>query len=600
MLITQRPLTTTALGLVLMVQAIPTMSFAQDQDIMLSSRDGGMEIAGELIGFDGKEYTVLTPTLGEVRFSAEQIECTGADCPQLIFGQGEEVTLKSTNGSMQITGELLDYADGVFTVQTSLAVLTADEDAVTCEGAGCPTFAMPARAIAEAPVEEEEAAPIRLAADLVMVGSDSVGEDLMPLVMQDFAALLGATVAGPTEFPDDVAQFVMTPQGGGDPFVIEIESNDTEVGFDRLIAGTADIAMASGPPTQTQINALAAQGRGVLLDPSQEYVVGVDSVLMTVHNSNPIEALSRQQLLSINNDETTNWVQVGGPDLTIMAGARDGGSARRNFENWAFGQERDLSPGTFELDRGRDMRNFVQDNPGAIGYSISDNIGDTKPVDLILDCGVVTEATPFKSKSEEYLLGRRIRLYIDNQNPKPEVRQLVNYMISPEADVHVDESGYFSLGIVEDGGALARLTNAARIGQPASISRDIQRQISANLGGASRLSLTFRFPTNVFELDSKALRDLDRLVDYMERPENAGREFIFVGFADTVGPFGYNVRLSRDRAQQVLERARDHPDANALLNKNLSTLGLSEAAPVSCNDNDYGRSRNRRVEVWVR
>ena len=77
-------------------------------------------------------------------------------------------------------------------------------------------------------------------------------------------------------------------------------------------------------------------------------------------------------------------------------------------------------------------------------------------------------------------------------------------MISPEADVHVDESGYFSLGIVEDGGALARLTNAARIGQPASISRDIQRQISANLGGASRLSLTFRFPTNVFELDSKA------------------------------------------------------------------------------------------------
>ncbi len=590
--------TKTALSIIAITSAFAAPVSAQDRDIVLTTKTGGMEIAGELRLFNGSEYIIATPTLGEIRFDASTVNCAGAGCPEIVFARGEEVTLRSNSGSMEITGELLDYVDGVFTVQTPLAVLTTDSDTVTCEGPGCPTLAIPASAEQAEP--EEEAAPIRLEADLVMVGSDNVGEDLMPLVMEPFAALLNATVSEPIEFPDDIAQYVFTPIGGGEPFVMEVESNDSEIGFDRLVEGTADIAMASGPPSQEQVNALARQGRGDLFDASQEYIIGVDSVLMTVHNTNPIDALSRQQLISIYTDQTTNWSQVGGPNLTIMPGARDGGSARRNFENWAFGEERDLSPGTFELDRGRDMRNFVQDNPGAIGYSISDNIGDTKAVDLILDCGVVTEATPFKSKSEEYLLGRRIRLYIDNQNPKPEVRQLVNYMISPAADPYVAESGYFSLGIVEDDQALGRLTNAALIGQPRSIGRNIQDQIATDLRGASRLSLTFRFPTDVFALDSKGLRDLDRLVDYMARPENAGREFIFVGFADTVGQFVYNTQLSRNRAQQVLQQVRNHPEAGGLRSMRMSTVGLSEAAPVSCNDNAYGRSRNRRVEVWVR
>ncbi len=573
---------------------------AYAEEVTLVSADGLMRIEGDLVEFTGTQYVVATPDLGELRVSAAMVSCSGPGCPSLVVEPGEEVTLTSTVGDMTMTGVLLDFSDGNYRIQTDIAVLTAPADTVTCSGPGCPSLEVLASSTPEVEEPAEEAAPVRMEADLVMVGSDNVGEDLMPLVMEPFAEMLNATVSDPIEFPDDIAQYVFTPIGGGDPFVMEVESNDSEIGFDRLVEGTADIAMASGGPTRSQINALAAQGRGNLLDVSQEYIIGVDSVLMTVHNTNPVDALSRQQLISIYTDQTTNWSQVGGPNLTIMPGARDGGSARRNFENWAFGQERDLSPGTTELDRGRDMRNFVQDNPGAVGYSISDNIGDTKAVDLILDCGVVTEATPFKSKAEEYLLGRRIRLYIDNQNPKPEVRQLVNFMISPEADEYVAESGYFSLGIVEDEGALARLTDAALIGQPRSIGRAAQNEIATQLRGADRLSLTFRFPTDEFALDSKALRDMDRLVDYMNRPENAGRELIFVGFADSVGQYVYNTQLSRNRAEQVLQRVRNHPNAGAVRGMNMSTVGLSEAAPVSCNDNAYGRSRNRRVEVWVR
>jgi len=515
-------------------------SGALAEQVMLRSDDGQVSVSGDLISFDGEHYVVRVPNLGELRLAASRTTCSGPGCPPT-----EEVQVTSTS-------------------------------------------------------ETDEPAPVRPDADLVMVGSDSVGEDLMPLVMEPFAELLNATVSEPIEFPDNIAQYVFTPIGGGEPFVMEVESNDSEIGIDRLIEGTADIAMASGAPSQSQVAALAAQGRGNLFDVSQEYIIGVDSVLVTVHNSNPVNALSRQKLIAIYNDDITNWSEVDGPNLPILAGARDGGSARRNFENWAFGEERDLSPGTVELDKGKDMRNFVQDNPGAVGYSISDNIGDTKAIDLVLDCGVVTEATPFKSKAEEYLLGRRIRLYIDNQNPKPAVRQLVNYMISPAADPYVAESGYFSLGIVEDSRAWSRLTDAALIGQPSLVGRAARGDIAVHLAGASRLSLTFRFDSDHFSLDSKALRDLDRLVDFLGQPDNAGRDIIVAGFADTVGDYAYNEQLSLQRANQVLERIRQHVKAGALQGLDLSAVGFGEAAPVSCNDDLYGRSRNRRVEVWVR
>ncbi|WP_342077517.1 phosphate ABC transporter substrate-binding/OmpA family protein [Yoonia sp. SS1-5] len=568
------------------------------ETVSLTVSESNIQVDGELKSFDGVEFVVNVPALGDVTVPVAGATCIGPGCPAIIVEPGGEVTLTSEDGDSLVAGTLLDYKDGVYSVETVANILTVSAGIDACAGEGCPSYEVitPASVVAE----EDAPEPVRRPANLVMVGSDNVGEDLMPLVMAPFAELLGASsVTDAIEFPDNIAQYIFT-RADGSEYVLEVESTSSGPGLERLIAGTADIAMSSRQANADEVAAIAAQGRGDLLDVSQEYIVGVDSVLMTVHPSNPVDALSRVQLVGIYTDQITNWADVGGPDAPIQPGARDGGSARENFERWAFGEERDLSPGTVELDRGGDMRDFVEQNPGAIGYSISDNIGDTKAIDLILDCGVRTDATPFKSKAEEYLLGRRIRLYIDNHSPKAEVRQMAEMMINPAIDTYVAESGYFSLGIVEDDEALSRLTEAALIGQPPDIAASVQQSVSGALNGAQRLSLTFRFDTDEFVLDSKALRDLDRLVNYMNLPENADREFIFVGFADTVGAYEYNIGLSDNRANEVRLRAVNHPNAGAIPTMTLSTLGLSEAAPVGCNDDDYGRSRNRRVEVWVR
>lgn len=54
---------------------------AADQ-IKLSTPDGSIEMTGDLIGFNGTEYTVLS-AVGVVTISAASVVCEGDICPEI-------------------------------------------------------------------------------------------------------------------------------------------------------------------------------------------------------------------------------------------------------------------------------------------------------------------------------------------------------------------------------------------------------------------------------------------------------------------------------------------------------------------------------------
>jgi OOP family OmpA-OmpF porin len=67
-----------------------------------------------------------------------------------------------------------------------------------------------------------------------------------------------------------------------------------------------------------------------------------------------------------------------------------------------------------------------------------------------------------------------------------------------------------------------------------------------------------------------------------------------VGHTDNTGTVDGNLKLSRDRAEAVLQAlVSDHGIAAA----RLSSYGCGQFAPVASNDTDEGRARNRRVEL---
>jgi OmpA-OmpF porin, OOP family len=75
---------------------------------------------------------------------------------------------------------------------------------------------------------------------------------------------------------------------------------------------------------------------------------------------------------------------------------------------------------------------------------------------------------------------------------------------------------------------------------------------------------------------------------------NQSLNLLVVGHTDNVGTIESNMKLSKDRADAVV---------NALISKygipaaRLKSYGVASLSPVSSNDNEEGRARNRRVEL---
>ena len=126
-----------------------------------------------------------------------------------------------------------------------------------------------------------------------------------------------------------------------------------------------------------------------------------------------------------------------------------------------------------------------------------------------------------------------------------------------------------------------------------TLARDLQETL--------RISTTMRFRANSVELDNKALRDVDIVAQFLQfiRESKSARKLVLVGFTDPVGPIDKNLVLSLERAnavRQVLLRKLRDPQYARLI----ETRGYGPAIAVACNENEAGRDKNRRVEVWVR
>jgi OmpA-OmpF porin, OOP family len=75
---------------------------------------------------------------------------------------------------------------------------------------------------------------------------------------------------------------------------------------------------------------------------------------------------------------------------------------------------------------------------------------------------------------------------------------------------------------------------------------------------------------------------------------DAGLKVYVVGHTDNMGGLESNMKLSRDRADAVVQAlVRDH----GIIASRLSPYGAGPYAPVASNDTEEGKAKNRRVEL---
>jgi len=71
------------------------------------------------------------------------------------------------------------------------------------------------------------------------------------------------------------------------------------------------------------------------------HAVAMDGVCVIVHPSNPVKGLTTQQVRDIYTGKLTNWSQLGGPDLPIVAISRDTSSGTyESFTHFVMGKDK--------------------------------------------------------------------------------------------------------------------------------------------------------------------------------------------------------------------------------------------------------------------
>ena len=107
--------------------------------------------------------------------------------------------------------------------------------------------------------------------------------------------------------------------------IVEVQELGTSAGINATIGGTSHIAMASRSLTDEE------QAQGLIPIP-----FAIDGVAVIVHESNPVDNLTIEQITAIFRGEITNWSEVGGPDAGITVVSREAGSGiRSTFESFA-------------------------------------------------------------------------------------------------------------------------------------------------------------------------------------------------------------------------------------------------------------------------
>ncbi len=412
-----------------------------------------------------------------------------------------------------------------------------------------------------------------------LVGSNTIGAELAPDLAEGFLAAEGATDVR-RQSGDGVVSVIGTPAGRDAPVRFEIRAEGTETGFTGLRTREADVAMASRRITAQEAADLAT--RGDLTGRASEHVLALDAVAVVVPGSNGVTALSIDQLRDVFTCTVTDWAQVGGRPGPIRPMARDARSGTFETFRDAVLAGRPLCPSAQLFDDSEALSAAVARDPAAIGFVGLPFVNPNRALELFDDATPRTGPTAEAVSTETYLLTRRLYLYLPTRPADdPLVRRFVEaYALGPAGQVVVERDVFLS---------------PYRTPRPAAqpCSGDLP-EYCAVTDRARRVPFDVRFDPGTQDVDNRAFRNLDLLVDVLERPEEAGKQVLLVGFADGEGPDDANLALSRQRAESVRAYlAGRGVDA-------VTSVAFGEALPVDTNDTPDGRQQNRRVEVWLR
>lgn len=409
-------------------------------------------------------------------------------------------------------------------------------------------------------------------------GSNTIGASLAPNLV---VAYLKAKGAEQVEIIDDFVEnqkFVRGYLSDTRTYVrVAIEAHGSGTGFKGLANSRADIAAASRPIKDKEYKLLADMAD--MRSQFSEHIVGIDGLAVIVHPDNPVNDLSVREISEIFSGGYQDWSELGGKPGPINVYARDDKSGTwDSFKGMVLGKKKSLVSSARRYESNDVLSGEVSSDPGGIGFVGLASVRSAKAIAVSDGNAKALLPNKLTVATEDYALARRLFMYTPGQSDNQYVREFLEFTTADDGQKVVAETGFVSQelqALVPD------------------FYDELPQDFKEITEGAQRLTINFRFRKGSARLDNKALKDIDRLVTFLQRSPDHN-EIVLIGLVDKQNTEKRSKLLSKLRAMAV----RRELVRNGIYPR--SSIGYGGYLPVASTNRSAGRMKNRRVEVWLR
>ena len=206
-----------------------------------------------------------------------------------------------------------------------------------------------------------------------------------------------------------------------------------------------DIVLATYPSTD-ELNMASDAGIELIIEP-----VCYDSFVFITHKDNPVESLTVEQIQEIYRGKITNWKEVGGRDLRIVAYQREPNSGSQTaMEEWVMKGIPMTKPPTAQLSMGMGMLIEAvagyENSTMSLGYTYKyyvDRLYKSPDIKILKVDGIMPSDENVRNNSYAFIAP--YNAVIRSTDTEEVGGKFLNWMLSDEGQVCISQAGYVSI-----------------------------------------------------------------------------------------------------------------------------------------------------------